>query len=71
MRAGGCPEKLGYSPNGDFTIVVQGGEACTEHQMVPRADDIVHDDAVEVAGAEAVRRFLGITDEKADSRGRE
>lgn len=53
-------EKLGYSPNGDFTIVVQGGEACTEHQMVLRADDIVRDDAVEVAGAEAVRRFLGL-----------
>ena len=53
-------EKLGYSPNGDFTIVVQGGVACTEHQMVLRADDIVRDDAVEVAGAEAVRRFLGL-----------
>ncbi|RAG69323.1 N-acetyltransferase, partial [Burkholderia multivorans] len=37
-----------------------GGVACTEHQMVLRADDIVRDDAVEVAGAEAVRRFLGL-----------
>lgn len=53
-------EKIGYSPNGDFTIVVQGGEARAEHQMILRAEDIVRDDSIDVVGVEVVRRFLGL-----------
>lgn len=54
-------EKLGYSPNGVKTIVAQDGQAHVEHQVILGAKDIDRGpDPVEVAGAEVVRRFLGL-----------
>ena len=54
-------EKLGYAPNGQKRIVVQDGNAHTEHQLVlPAADIIRGPEPVEVTGTEAVRRFLGL-----------
>lgn len=55
-------EKLGYSPNGVKTIVAQDGQAQVEQQVILVAKDIKRGpDPVEVAGAEAVRRFLGLS----------
>ncbi|MCF2571318.1 GNAT family N-acetyltransferase [Brevibacterium sp. UCMA 11754] len=54
-------EKLGYSPNGVKTTIAQDGLAHAEHQVILAASDIVRGpDPVEVAGAEVVRRFLGL-----------
>lgn len=54
-------EKLGYSPNGMKTIVAQDGQARVEHQVILAAEDFKRgQDPVEVAGAEVVRRFLGL-----------
>lgn len=54
-------EKVGYRPNGEHTIIAQDGNAHLEYRAVLSADKIVRPpDPVEVTGAEAVRRFLGI-----------
>ncbi|UVI37246.1 GNAT family N-acetyltransferase [Brevibacterium spongiae] len=54
-------EKLGYSPNGDHVIIAQQGRPRTENKMVLRAEDFRSSvGEVQVAGAEAVRSFLGI-----------
>lgn len=61
-------EKLGYSPNGVATRVAQDGHASIEHQVILAASDFNRSpdrvergpDRVEIEGAEAVRRFLGL-----------
>lgn len=54
-------EKLGYSPNGVKTTIAQDGLAHPEHHVILAASDIVRGpDPVAVAGAEVVRRFLGL-----------
>ncbi|MBM6590444.1 GNAT family N-acetyltransferase [Brevibacterium sp. RIT 803] len=54
-------EKLGYSPNGVKTTIAQDGLAHPEHHMILAASDIVRGpDPIQVAGAEVVRRFLGL-----------
>lgn len=57
-------EKLGYSPNGVKTILGADGQARAEHQLVLAAEDLdraADTFKVDVTGAEAVRRFLGLT----------
>ncbi|MCU4298887.1 N-acetyltransferase [Brevibacterium permense] len=55
-------EKLGYSPNGDRSVVGQNGTALTEHHMVLRSKDYVRtDNDLQVTGADAFRTFLTIT----------
>ncbi|WP_209326410.1 GNAT family N-acetyltransferase [Brevibacterium renqingii] len=54
-------EKVGYSPNGSHTIVAQNGEARLEHKLTLDSVDIARpDEAVQVEGAAAFRRFLGL-----------
>ncbi|MDN5550249.1 MAG: GNAT family N-acetyltransferase [Brevibacterium aurantiacum] len=54
-------EKLGYTPNGVKTLVAQDGQARVEQQVILAAQEIVRGtEPVEVAGAEVVRRFLGL-----------
>lgn len=54
-------EKLEYSTNGVKTIIAQDGQAQVEQQVILAAEDIKRGpEPVEVAGAEAVRRFLGL-----------
>ncbi|WP_231446106.1 GNAT family N-acetyltransferase [Brevibacterium zhoupengii] len=55
-------EKLGYTPNGVKTLVAQDGQARVEQQVMLAAEEIIRGpELVEVAGAEVVRRFLGLT----------
>lgn len=54
-------EKLGYSPNGNRTIIVQDRHAHTEHCMTLHADNFTNSTpAITVTGAVPVRQFLGL-----------
>ncbi|WP_226838808.1 GNAT family N-acetyltransferase [Brevibacterium aurantiacum] len=54
-------EKLGYTPNGVKTLAAQDGQARVEQQVILAVQEIVRGtEPVEVAGAEVVRRFLGL-----------
>ncbi len=54
-------EKLGYSPNGDRSVVGQNGTVLTEHHMVLRSEDYVRTgNDLQVTGADAFRTFLTI-----------
>lgn len=55
-------EKLGYTPNGVKTLVAQDGQTRVEQQVILAAEEIIRGtEPVEVAGAEPVRRFLGLS----------
>ena len=55
-------EKLGYSPNGNRSVVGQNGTALTKQHMALRSEDYVHTGRdLQVTGAEAFRTFLAIT----------